>query len=76
MRQMAGCCCAGLVNGMQSSLQNMFQSVSYGAGLMLWKPQEFAILMYNSVAVVFFAAILYSVFLCCGPKVRPTGQLQ
>lgn len=68
-------CCAGLVNGVQSSLQNLFQSLSYGAGLILWQPQEFAILMFNSVTVVFFAAVLYSVFLCCGPRRRPTDQL-
>lgn len=68
------CCCAGLVNGVQSSLQNLFQSLSYVAGLILWQPQDFALLMYNSVAVVVFAAVLYSVFLCCCPTRRPTEQ--
>ena len=69
--------CAGLVNGVQSSLQNLFQSLSFVAGLMYWRPQQFARLMYNSVAVVVLAAAVYTAFSCCGPRIRPmtVGQL-
>ena len=31
--------CAGTVNGVQGSLQMLFQSLSYVAGLFIWQPQ-------------------------------------
>ena len=56
---------AGVVNGVQSSLQNLFQSLSYVAGLVFWSPQDFPLLMYASTGVVYVAAVVYSVFVCC-----------
>ncbi len=61
----AAVCHTGVVNGVQSSLQNLFQSLSYVAGLVFWSPQDFPTLMYASAGVVVVAAILYSVFVCC-----------
>ena len=57
---------AGVVNGVQNSLQNLFQSLSYVAGLILWRPQEFPTLMYLSTAVVAAAACVFSLFACVG----------
>ena len=56
---------AGVVNGVQSSLQNLFQSLSYIAGLVFWSPQDFPVLMYSSAGVVVVAAVIYSTFVCC-----------
>ena len=53
-------CCAGTVNGMQSSLQNLLQALSYAAGLVLWRPEEFVWLMVGSVIAVALAAALYA----------------
>ena len=50
---------AGVVNGMQSSLQNLLQSLSYAVGLAVWQPQLFIGLMVGSVLVVSFACLLY-----------------
>ncbi|KAK9837511.1 hypothetical protein WJX81_007687 [Elliptochloris bilobata] len=52
----------GVVNGVQSSAQMVFQSLSYVAGLFVWQPQVFEWLMFGSCAVVLFAAIIYTVF--------------
>ena len=50
---------AGVVNGMQSSLQNLLQSLSYAVGLIVWQPQLFIGLMVGSVLVVSTACVLY-----------------
>ena len=50
---------AGVVNGMQSSLQNLLQSLSYAGGLLVWQPQLFIGLMVGSVLVVSIACLLY-----------------
>lgn len=55
----------GVVNGVQSSLQNFFQSVSFAAGIVFWSPQDFPVLMYASAGVVIAAAVIYSSFVCC-----------
>ncbi len=57
--------CVGVVNGVQSSLQNFFQSLSFVAGLVFWSPQDFPVLMYSSAGVVVVAAVIYSSFVCC-----------
>ncbi len=57
--------CAGVVNGVQSSLQNFFQSLSFVAGSVFWSPQDFPVLMYSSAGVVVVAAVIYSTFVCC-----------
>ncbi|BDA48594.1 Solute carrier family 40 member 1 [Coccomyxa sp. Obi] len=51
----------GVVNGVQSSLQNLLQSFSYIVGLIVWQPEKFEWLMAGSVGMVFVAALLY----CC-----------
>lgn len=58
-------CHTGVVNGVQCSLQSMFQSLSYVVGLVFWRPLQFSILMYASAIVVLLAASLYTVFVCC-----------
>ena len=50
---------AGVVNGMQSSLQSLLQSLSYAVGLIVWQPQLFIGLMVGSVLVVSTACVLY-----------------
>ncbi|CAL8460950.1 g481 [Coccomyxa elongata] len=49
----------GVVNGMQSSLQSLLQSLSYAVGLLIWQPQLFIILMGGSVLTVSGALVLY-----------------
>ena len=56
-------CCAGIVNGVQSSLQSLLQSFSYVLGLIVWQPQKFEWLMACSIGAVFMAALLYSCFI-------------
>lgn len=51
--------CAGTVNGVQSSLQNALQALSYAAGLVLWRPEQFVWLMIGSLVSVGLAAVLY-----------------
>ena len=53
---------AGVVNGMQSSLQNLLQSLSYAVGLIVWQPQLFIGPMVGSVLVVSIAFVLYLYF--------------
>ena len=53
-------CRAGTVNGVQSSLQNLLQALSYAAGLVLWRPEQFVWLMLGSVVAVAVAAALYA----------------
>lgn len=57
------CACAGVVNGMQSSLQSLLQSLSYAVGLVIWRPQLFLALMIGSVLVVSVALVLYLHFI-------------
>lgn len=56
--------CAGVINGVQGSLQSLLQSLSYVAGLVLWRPTQFPSLMFASVVVVMCAASLYTIFVC------------
>lgn len=53
------CAIVGVVNGTQSSLQNLLQSLSYALGLIAWQPQLFMALMAGSVLVVSAALLLY-----------------
>ncbi|KAL0018471.1 hypothetical protein WJX77_004008 [Trebouxia sp. C0004] len=55
----------GVENGVQSSLQNFFQSLSFVAGLVFWSPQDFPVLMHSSAGVVIVAAVIYSKCVCC-----------
>ena len=52
---------AGVVNGVQSSLQSLLQSFSYLMGLIVWQPEKFGWLMAGSVGVVTVATALF----CC-----------
>lgn len=52
---------AGVVNGVQSSLQSLLQSFSYLMGLIVWQPEKFGWLMAGSVGVVMVATALF----CC-----------
>lgn len=54
---------AGVVNGMQSSLQSLLQSLSYAVGLVIWQPQLFVSLMAGSVLIVSGALVLYLNFI-------------
>ena len=42
----------------------MLQSLSYVAGLIFWRPQQFPGLMFASTGVVLCAAVLFTVFTC------------
>ena len=53
---------AGVINGVQSSLQNLLQALSYAAGLVLWRPEHFVWLMLGSVCMVTGATALYTCF--------------
>lgn len=55
----------GVINGVQSSIQNLFQSLSFVAGLFFWRPQQFPLLMYASVGVVLVSAAVYNTFVRC-----------
>ncbi len=55
--------CAGVVNGLQSSLQSLLQSFSYLMGLFVWQPERFEWLMAGSVGVVAVATALFRWFL-------------
>jgi hypothetical protein len=52
-----------MVNGMQSSLQNLLQSLSYVVGLVIWQPRLFVALMAGSVLIVSGALALYLDFI-------------
>ncbi|KAK9815567.1 hypothetical protein WJX72_006024 [[Myrmecia] bisecta] len=54
----------GAVNGVQSSLQSVFTSLSYVAGLVLWRPEQFEWLMLGSCGIVLTATIMFSLFAC------------
>ena len=47
---------------MQSSLQSLFGSLTYVAGLVVWRPEDFAWLMLGSTGVVATAAAIYLMF--------------
>lgn len=53
---------AGVVNGMQSSLQSLLGSLSFGLVLLVWQPQLFVVLMAGSVLVVSASLALYLYF--------------
>ena len=50
---------AGVVNGMQSSLQSLLGSLSFALVLLIWQPQLFVVLMAGSVVVVSASLALY-----------------
>ena len=60
------CARAGVVNGMQSSLQNLLGSLSYALALFIWQPQLFVVLMAGSVVVVSASLALY--LYCAGAQ--------
>ena len=47
---------------MQSSLQSLFGSLTYAAGLAVWRPDDFTWLMLASTGVVATAAAVYTAF--------------
>ena len=51
--------CAGVMNGMQSSLQSLLGSLSFALVLLIWQPQLFVVLMAGSVVVVSASLALY-----------------
>ena len=53
---------AGVVNGVQSSLQSLFVCLSYAAGLAMWRPEYFSWLMLGSTGIVATAAAIYTTF--------------
>jgi hypothetical protein len=55
--------CPGTVNGVQSSLQSLLQSISYLLVVVIWQPQHFVWLMAASVVLVTGAAALYGSYL-------------
>ena len=62
--------CAGTVNGVQSSLQNALQALSFAAGLVLWRPEQFVWLMLGSLVSVGMAAALYARYAVCAKARR------
>ena len=54
---------AGVVNGMQSSLQSLLQALRLAVGLVIWQPQLFVFLMAGSVLVVSAALVVYLYFI-------------
>lgn len=64
----------GAVSGAQSSLQNLAQLLAYSAGVAVWQPEQFALLMAGSVGAVAAAAALYTAFALrasCGRGAAP-----
>jgi iron-regulated transporter 1 len=57
----------GSVNGVQGSLQSLFQMLGYVAGVVIWRPAQFSLLMMGSVAAVGAAAVLFTLY---GLRVR------
>jgi hypothetical protein len=53
------CLCAGVVNGVQGSLQSAFEIASFVMGILVPQPQHFHWLMLASCAVVASAAAVY-----------------
>jgi len=49
----------GAVSGVQGSLCSLFTTLSFAAGMVVWDPNRFVILMYGSCIVVMLAASLY-----------------
>ena len=47
---------------MQSSLQSLFGSLTYAAGLVVWRPENFTWLMLGSTGIVASAAAIYFMF--------------
>jgi solute carrier family 40 (iron-regulated transporter), member 1 len=52
----------GAVNGVQGSLQSLFQMLAYVAGVVIWRPDQFSFLMAGSVAAVGAAAVLFTLY--------------
>lgn len=57
----------GAVNGVQGSLQSLFQMLAYVAGVVIWRPTQFSFLMAGSVVAVAAAALLFTLY---GLRVR------
>ena len=45
---------------MQGSLCSIFTTLSFAAGLVVWKPSKFEVLMLASCVVVFLAALIFT----------------
>lgn len=54
------CLCAGVVNGVQGSLQSAFEIASFVMGILVPQPQHFHWLMLASVAAVAAATAVYA----------------
>jgi iron-regulated transporter 1 len=52
----------GAVNGVQGSLQSLFQMLAYVAGVVVWRPAQFSLLMAGSVIAVATAAVLFMLY--------------
>jgi len=52
----------GAVNGVQGSLQSLFQMLAYAAGVVVWRPGQFSFLMAGSVVAVGVAAVLFTLY--------------
>ena len=70
---------AGAVNGVQSSLQSLFGSLTYAAGLVVWRPEDFSWLMLGSTGRVATAAAICTMFvlrhsLDAQKEVLPTAE--
>eukprot|EP00891_Asterochloris_glomerata_P005298 jgi/Astpho2/5298/e_gw1.00075.46.1_t len=69
----------GAVNGVQSSLQSLFGSLTYAAGLVVWRPEDFSWLMLGSTGIVATAAAICTMFvlrhsLDAQKEVLPTAE--
>lgn len=51
-----------MVNGVQGSLQSLFQSASYGVALVVWQPEDFEWLMLGSCGVVLSAGVIFTLW--------------
>lgn len=56
----------GAVNGVQQSLQQLFQMASFGIGIVVSAPEDFGYLMLGSFLVVVIGTIIMSVYSCGG----------
>jgi iron-regulated transporter 1 len=52
----------GAVNGVQGSLQSFFQMLTFVAGVVIWRPSQFSLLMAGSVVAVGAAAVLFTLY--------------
>lgn len=60
--------------GVQGSLQSFFQTAAYAAGIVVWQPERFMLLMAGSFLVVGMAAVVYTAFAVACQRHRESHQ--